>query len=330
MRKDLFDYLCCPECRGELDLSVDNEDDYGIESGKLSCTKCDGVYPVINHIPRFVPADNYAAGFGYEWEKFGKVRFDSYNKTKIIHNTILRRTKWDEEFFKGKLLLECGCGAGNDTEALLDFGATVIALDYSCSVDVSWEWNRDNENFLPIQADIFNIPVKEEAFDIVYCHRVIQHTPDPERGFYSIAKHVKPGGSVFLHSYSTRLKSMLHYKYAVRPFIRRIPHEKILDFLEQYGPFLYKMLGLAIRYRLKFFRKIIPFENNKLFLEKAGAQLTEREMFEYDLLNTFDALTPAYDIPKSASTVLKWFENAGLTDIQLNRKKPVMVVGKRA
>jgi len=329
VNKDFYQYLRCPECSHALDLLVEAKDSKGIKQGNLQCKKCDHLYGIVNYIPRFVPSDNYARNFAFQWARFSKLRSDSYNKSNIIRNTILKRSGWDQDYLKGKLVLECGCGAGHDTEALLGLGAKVISFDLSNSVDVAVENNGSSNDVLVLQADIFKIPLQVDLFDVVYCHRVIQHTPEPENAFYSIARHARKGGDIFLHSYSTHWKSMVHWKYALRPITMRMSHERVFKLLTFFGPFLYRALGIARKLRLKFLRRIIPFDNSERALKRHNAQLTDQEKYEYSLTIVFDALTPFYDIPNSPKTITKWFRNAGYENIVVRKRRPVVVVGSR-
>ena len=67
MNSDVEDYLCTT-CghhfthanRGPLEES-------GVREGEFSCRTCGIHYPVIRGIPRFVPPENYAESFGYQW-----------------------------------------------------------------------------------------------------------------------------------------------------------------------------------------------------------------------------------------------------------------------
>ena len=57
MKKELMDILACPVCKGELELSVDEEDEKEIITGSLYCQKCDANYPIVDTIPNLLPPD---------------------------------------------------------------------------------------------------------------------------------------------------------------------------------------------------------------------------------------------------------------------------------
>ena len=57
MKKELMDILVCPVCKGELELSVEEEDEKEIVAGSLYCSKCGVHYPIVDTIPNFLPPD---------------------------------------------------------------------------------------------------------------------------------------------------------------------------------------------------------------------------------------------------------------------------------
>ncbi|MFW9827688.1 MAG: methyltransferase domain-containing protein [Candidatus Thorarchaeota archaeon] len=330
MNIDYYDYLCCPNCNGSLNLTVNKKNKIGIQEGSLSCNNCSNTYPIIDYIPRFVDFDNYSSNFGFEWNLLGYLKSDSYTKKDFTKNTILIRTGWAEEFFKDKLILVCGCGPGNDSEALLKMGAKVIAFDYSNSVKLAFNKNGKNPNFLVVQANIFKIPLKLNLFDIVFCHRVIQHTPNPELAFYSMVKHIKIGGNIFLHSYGLTPRSRINYHYILRFITKRINYYLTYKVLEKTGPFLYELVGMLKNQKNRLYSiilRFIPFENFKTVL--AGSNLTEREKYLLTLLNVFDRLTPKYDNPNTVMEILNWFKKKDLKGIQIRGINPVLIVAKK-
>ena len=57
MRKDLMDILACPMCKGELELTVDQEEGDEVVRGSLFCAKCNERYPIDDGIPNLLPPD---------------------------------------------------------------------------------------------------------------------------------------------------------------------------------------------------------------------------------------------------------------------------------
>ena len=58
MKKELMAILACPVCKGELELSVEKEDEREIVTGSLYCRKCDVSYPIIDTIPNLLPPES--------------------------------------------------------------------------------------------------------------------------------------------------------------------------------------------------------------------------------------------------------------------------------
>jgi uncharacterized protein len=57
MKYELMEILCCPMCKGDLVLTVDEEDDKEIIKGSLFCGKCNEHYPIEDGIPNMLPPD---------------------------------------------------------------------------------------------------------------------------------------------------------------------------------------------------------------------------------------------------------------------------------
>jgi len=55
MRRSLMDILCCPVCKGELTLTVENENEKEILEGGLLCSACGVTYPIHDGIPNLLP-----------------------------------------------------------------------------------------------------------------------------------------------------------------------------------------------------------------------------------------------------------------------------------
>ena len=58
MKRELMDILACPVCKGELELSVEEENEREIVRGSLYCQKCDERYPIEDTIPNLLPPEH--------------------------------------------------------------------------------------------------------------------------------------------------------------------------------------------------------------------------------------------------------------------------------
>ena len=57
MKRELMEILACPLCKGDLELTVQEEDEKEIVSGSLHCGKCQETYPIADTIPNLLPPD---------------------------------------------------------------------------------------------------------------------------------------------------------------------------------------------------------------------------------------------------------------------------------
>lgn len=57
MKRDLMDILACPMCKGDLELSVEEENEKEVVTGSLYCAKCNERYPINDAIPNLLPPD---------------------------------------------------------------------------------------------------------------------------------------------------------------------------------------------------------------------------------------------------------------------------------
>ena len=259
----------------------------------------------INGILRFSPSVSYSSGnFSKLREQHALLQLDSENGTSDRLDTILQRTRWPRDYFKDKLILECGCGAGADTEVLLSLGARVISVDIA-GVDVCKRNMKGHPSSEIIQASIMDLPFKPQAFDIVWCHRVIQHTPDPAGVLDHILQFVRPDGAVFIHSYSLSAQQMLSWKYVFRPVTRRMDPELLYRLITKLAPSLLEFTSalrlvrpeVLGRFLFMLAHQIVPIRNYR-FEEKFLGK-SEEFILEYAVHDTFDCLSPRYDRPLS-------------------------------
>ncbi len=105
-----------------------------------------------------MPLENYASGFGLQWNTYRRTQLDSFTGIPISAERLKRIAGGTLEMFQGKTVLEAGCGAGRFTEIMLDSGANVWAVDLSTAVDANYENCHNKPGYTVCQADILSLP----------------------------------------------------------------------------------------------------------------------------------------------------------------------------
>lgn len=57
MKRELMDIICCPVCKGDLELKVDKEEGGEIMEGTLTCRACNFPYKITEGIPNLLPPE---------------------------------------------------------------------------------------------------------------------------------------------------------------------------------------------------------------------------------------------------------------------------------
>jgi SAM-dependent methyltransferase len=104
---------------------------------------------------------------------------------------------------EGKSVLEIGCGLGTDGSQFAKHGAKYVGMDLT-SMAVQLTQRRFQLFGFPgslLEGDAENLPFEDEAFDIIYSHGVLHHTPDTQRTFDEIHRTLRTGGQAILMLY---------------------------------------------------------------------------------------------------------------------------------
>ena len=114
--------------------------------------------------------------------------------------------------WKGKRVLEIGCGIGTDTIRFARSGATVTAVDLSeeslaiAARRMAIYGLEKQVTLIPANAERLSDAVSPEAYDLVYSFGVIHHTPRPE----AVLEQIR---SSFVGA-NTTVKLMLYHRYS--------------------------------------------------------------------------------------------------------------------
>ncbi|RKY80336.1 hypothetical protein DRQ07_05580 [candidate division KSB1 bacterium] len=173
--------------------------------------------------------------------------------------------------FKGKKILEIGCGAGIDLVEFGAGGAIVTGIDLSkTAIDLAKKYF----SYLNINADLQvmdgeNMSFEDNTFDVVYAHGVLQYTADAKKMIEEAFRVLKPGG-IFIGMVYNR-KGWLNFM--ARVFKVSLEHQDapVLD-----------------KYTIEEFRELLsPFKNVKIVPERFPVKSRLHHGLKGILFNTF-------------------------------------------
>lgn len=328
MKLRLLDYLVCPACGATLrwrrsDVSEDDSSGPAcageVEAGTLDCTGCGREFPIVRGIPRLLleglsaDKERTANAFGWEWQTFSQLHDSSETYEEQFLDWI---APIPPDFFRGKVVLDAGCGMGRFSAVAARFGAReVIAVDLSEAVESARRATRDLPNVHVVQADIYRLPFTR-PFDFVFSIGVLHHLPDPEGGFRALVGHLKDGGSIFGWVYGRENNGWI--VYLANPLREavfcRLPRGLLygISFLVTAGlhpllKLLYRPAGGAV---LDCLSKALPYRSYLTWLSKFGFRHNHHVVFDHMVAPT------AFYLRREEYSA--WFQRAGLEDVQLS------------
>jgi SAM-dependent methyltransferase len=216
-----------------------------LQGDGLTCEQCPESFPIIDDIPRLllpplreallengsaVGIDEYqvntARSFGFEWTRFPEM-YKEWQQSFLNY-----MQPHGPEFFRGKKVLDAGCGNGRFAYYASKYGAEVWAIDLGPAVEVARRNTEKLGNVRVVQADLHNPPFALESFDFIYSIGVLHHLPDPESAFRILLKYLKPGGEIQIYLYwkpegQPIKRGLLALVGMGRQVTRRLPHSLV-------------------------------------------------------------------------------------------------------
>lgn len=157
--------------------------------------------PVIADLPE-VRATK--ASFDFQWAEIplGRYMLENEEFREEAAGYVCEFTGLPAEWFKGKSVIDAGCGLGRYSWALSTLGARVLSLDQSPhGLARTAEACKQFPGHRTLQVDLLQeLPLTEQV-DLVWSFGVLHHTGDTYRAFKHVARWVKPGGMIYLMLY---------------------------------------------------------------------------------------------------------------------------------
>ena len=127
---------------------------------------------------------------------------DEYHFDKL--NYLLKLV--DYNGYKGKKILEIGCGIGTDLARFAQGGADVTAVDLAENsielAEKNFELRNLNGTFHVMNGEALQF--EDNQFDMVFAHGVLQYTSDTQKMFDEAHRVLKPGGEFIGQLYNKK------------------------------------------------------------------------------------------------------------------------------
>lgn len=201
----MLDIFKCINCNNPLDVNQD----------KILCNKCGKGYEQKNNIIDFSlfsdktedkkdEVKQTTDAFGWQWHNSDMGHNDG---SKIYSRQLFfDRYGMNEDDLKhyidNKIVYDPAIGSGRVEHIFAKYAKEIYATDLSNAVFKAKE-NLDNvfDNIHYFKGNLINPPFKENSFDAVVCHAILQHTGNTFEGIKSLTNVLKPGGILFFDVY---------------------------------------------------------------------------------------------------------------------------------
>jgi SAM-dependent methyltransferase len=225
--------------------------------------------------------------FDYQWKNLPSKDIE-LNETRVKDFLSFTKIKPDK-FIKDKYCLDAGCGSGRFSYAMQKLGAKRVD-----SIDLSQEAIAKCKNDVNPNAYVFNLMdlKPNPVYDFVLCWGVLNHVPDPRKGFSKVASQVKKKNSSEGNN-AGMLHIMVYHKDTQKP----------------YEEDRKKWRNLSLDQQLKLCEEKV---------QKMGGTVH----------GWFDALNPEYNWSYDEKEIKKWFEEEGFSKIKLVTKHNINMRGE--
>ena len=195
-------------------------------------------FPIVNGIPNFTEnisdeiQKQVQESFGEKWTKTTFANDDEKfeNLIKPIYLEMMGLQENDLDIFNDKTILEVGIGSGSSSRLWCKQAKEFHGVDISKAVYVV----SNNLKFFcvnPIlsQADINNLPYRDESFDVIVSNGVFHHTPNTKISLKNSLKKLKVGGFCIFYIYKKKPPIREFSDDYIRSKISNLPYDEAYE-----------------------------------------------------------------------------------------------------
>jgi len=297
MEPDKLKYICCPKCNGELKQ----------EKNHLNCIKCiaefrinsDDIIEIIPNLSKDLSLSIAKWDELYRKQYKSKSYFKDYKiyKNKYLDD-VLKQINKQDKINQESVYLEIGCGPFYLGSAIAKRCKLIIGIDmcpHALKIAKDILGANKVKNYILIQGDILQLPIKNDYIDIIYGGGVIEHFNNTVQCLHELHRVLKKSG-ISVNSVPHLNIGSLTY----RQIWGNIPNLPLLRPLGEYVHIkLLKGKHMIFGYELSFTSKTLINLH-----QKAGFKKIETSKF--DVQTTFEF------IPTKIRFIFNWLTKSSL------------------
>jgi ubiquinone/menaquinone biosynthesis C-methylase UbiE/uncharacterized protein YbaR (Trm112 family) len=283
-----------------------------ILEGSLACV-CGQVYPIVGGIPRMLRkapeegaelmADRRSAkSFRLQWTVYKEGDHTWFkDDAGLRKKEFLYNLGTTAEELRGRTLLDAGCGNGELTRSVAEYGPEIVAMDFSRSVEPARE--RLFEKGFPVshrvhylQGNVLELPLRPQSFDFAHSSGVLHHTPSTYRAFRSVSRAPKPGGKLYVQLYRRRPAWIHLINVSLRAVTTKMP--------------------LGLLYGLCYVATPVHSALSRLMHALRGEPAPPRATARERAVQMFDNYSPRYQYRHTVPEIMELFRSEGYEDLQ--------------
>lgn len=223
-----------------------------------------------------ITAGQTEMAFSRQWDEIPEGQYmlsDSWFRRNIqgilCDELVLLRPEW----FRGKRVLDAGCGGGRWSYALASLGSRLTYVDINDSALAA-----THEALLPldIEAEAVKSPLesldsalRDRSFDMVFSYGVLHHCKSYHEAFDSVVGSVKDGGVLFLYLYG---RESLNMQEDLKLFKDRVYYNSLTSEDERVE-FLLSRVGGRKEYLHQMHDLYAPLINRRLEFDQVRGRL---------------------------------------------------------
>lgn len=263
--------------------------------------------------------------FSDQWEQYPEGEYmlsDPWFRDNLQRILTREMILIDQEWFKGKRILDAGCGNGRWSHGLASMGAHMTCVDINRvaleETEKALKPFEMEKRFIQTPLEGLDEALPDEQFDMVYSFGVIHHCNSFNTAFENVISKVEEGGVLFLYLYGRESLSM---EEDIELFKERIKYNSLTTRKEKEAYLLKRVGGDSQLVHQKhdllapLVNRRLEFDDIRSRLEARGFTQIERTMDHTELFirafkgknipeETIQALLPKHSAPF-------WFQHHG-------------------